>query len=97
MQAFKPATRPIGKPAWARRPATTPQMLKIEPIEMSIWRQRMTSVIPTAATSTGALRTTNAAKLVGAEEARCRDRPGGQQDDSESDGHRELAPVSARS
>ncbi len=53
-------TTAIGKPAWASSPATTPQMLKIEPIEMSICRQRITSVIPTAATSTGALLTTKA-------------------------------------
>ena len=34
-------------------------MLKIEPIEMSICRQRITSVIPTAATSFEALLTTS--------------------------------------
>ena len=32
-------------------------MLNCEPMEMSIWRQRITRVIPTAATSTGALLT----------------------------------------
>ena len=50
----------MGSPARASRPATTPQMLKIEPIEMSICRQRITRVIPTAATSIGALLTTKA-------------------------------------
>ena len=52
-------TTAIGRPDRASSPATTPQMLKIEPIEMSICRQRITSVIPTAATSTGALLTTS--------------------------------------
>ncbi len=46
------------KPARESSPATTPQMLKIEPIEMSMCRQRMTRVMPTAATRTDALLTT---------------------------------------
>ena len=72
-QSDQPAS---AAPARASRPATTPQMLKSEPIEMSIWRQRITSVIPTAATSTGALLTTSGAELVRPEEAAAPPPPG---------------------
>ena len=44
----------MASPALASIPATTAQIANCEPIEMSICRARITSVIPTAATSTGA-------------------------------------------
>ena len=55
-------TSGIGTPDFASSPATTPQMQNCEPTEMSIWRETMTSVMPTAATRTGALLTTKRAE-----------------------------------
>ena len=42
----RPRPAASGSPALASRPATTPQIANCEPIEMSIWRARMTSVMP---------------------------------------------------
>ena len=64
------ATSGIGTPAFARRPATTPQIANCEPIEMSIWRARITSVMPTAATRTGRVGDQEVAQVGQAEEGR---------------------------
>jgi hypothetical protein len=53
----KTTTSGIGTPALASSPATIPQTESCEPIEMSICRARITSVMPAEATSTGALAT----------------------------------------
>src|SRR6476619_1610101 len=46
-----------------------PQMLNCEPIEISICRDKITSVMPTAATSTGALATSLSRKCSGLKNA----------------------------
>ncbi len=56
----------IGMPDFASRPTITPQMANWEPIEISISRVRMTSVMPTAATSAGAALTNRSRRLAGA-------------------------------
>ena len=60
------ASRHRAAPAWPAGPRTTPQIANCEPIEMSIWRARITSVMPTAATSTGALSSERSRRLCGA-------------------------------
>jgi hypothetical protein len=50
-------TSGIGRPSLASKPATTAQTLACEPTEMSICFERITSVIPTAATRTEAFLT----------------------------------------
>ncbi len=67
-------------------------MLKIEPIEMSIWRQRITSVIPTAATSTGAFATTSG-RSCPAWKNRGADHREDQQEARKRRRHRQLAAV----
>ncbi len=57
-------TSGIGRPARASRPAATPQMENCEPMEMSMCRARMTSVMPTPATSTGALLTSSSRRFL---------------------------------
>jgi len=53
----------MATPALASVPATTAQIANCEPIEMSICRARITSVMPTAATSTGAAPTSTSRRF----------------------------------
>ena len=63
----------IGTPDLASKPAATPQMESIEPMEISILREMMTSVMPMAATRTGALSTAMLRSSPGRIERRRRD------------------------
>ena len=72
-------------------------MLNCEPIEMSICRQRITSVIPTAATSTGALLTSEGAELLGPEEPRGAPTARTSRSSGVGRGDRELAAIAGRS